>query len=96
MQKTLTVIAAMLLMLVVSSIIYDQTGKSDVTITVDLTDSSDPFESIPNLAPGESITSVTEIDRDTNTYEIVYSTRKRNLLQWLTDHQDVESAELAQ
>ena len=96
LEKILTVAAVALLMLVMGSIAYDQLGKSDVTVTVNLTDSQDPFSVIPKMnAPGE-IKSVKEIDRAKNTFEIVYRTSKTkpNILRLLLGYRDVEDAEV--
>lgn len=94
LEKILTVAAVTLLLLVVGSIAYDQFGKNEVTVTVNLEDSQDPFSVIPKLnGPGE-ITSVREVDRATNEYEIVYRTSKSkpNILRLLLGYRDVEDA----
>lgn len=96
LEKILTVAAVTLLFLVVGSITYDQFGKSDVTVTVNLDDSQDPFSIIPRLnAPGE-IKSVKEIDRAKNEFEIVYRTSKTkpNILRLLLGYRDVEDAKV--
>jgi hypothetical protein len=96
MQKILTTAAAILLLLVVGSIVYDQMGRTEVRATVNLQDHVDPFEAIPQLAPGEDIAQIKEVDRSTNSYEIVYRTHKRKhaLLEWLLGSRNVEDAQV--
>jgi len=96
LEKVLTVVASMLLVLVIGSIAHDQLFKTDVTVTVDLDDSQDPFNVIPKMnAPGE-IKSVKEINREENQFEIVYRTGKTkpNILRLLLGYRDVENAEV--
>jgi len=95
-EKILTAVAAIMLVMVTGSIVYDQWGKADVTTVVDLKDDQDPFVTLPQLVPEDgSIRKVKEIDRAKNEYEVTFRTRRRGgLLQWLLGHQSVENAEI--
>ncbi len=95
LEKILTVVAALLLLLVAGSIVYDQVGKDEITATVQLHQNDDPFNVLPHLnAPG-AITQIREVDRTQNKYEITYQTRykKHAILEWLLKSGRVEKAE---
>jgi len=92
LQPILTIVAALALVFVISTITYDMC-KKEMIVVVNLKPDADPFVVLPQILPGE-ITQIREVDHTKKCYKMKIKSHKerRSLMEWLLGMDTVESA----
>jgi hypothetical protein len=96
-DKILAGIAALVLLVVVGTIGYNEFYQQEVSVIVKLKENEDPFVAIRQIMPVDSkITDIRQIDRNENEYYLKIKTKraKLNLLEWFMKSSKVENAEI--
>lgn len=76
LEKILAGIAVLVLIIVIALATYDKMSVNDVSVTIKLGYSEDPFVVLPKLSPEDSITNIRQNDKANNEYRVIYRTRK--------------------
>lgn len=97
--SALSIVAATItVVFVVGVIAYNEVGKEETTVIVNLQDNADPFMAIPQIVPHTqaSITRIESVDKDKNEYKIKVMSKqpKRRLLEMILGNDNVESAKV--
>lgn len=92
LQPILTIVAAIALVFIVSTIAYDMC-KKEIIVVVNLKPDADPFIVLPQIMPGET-TQIREVDHIKKSYKMKFKSHKerRSVIKWLLGFDAVESA----
>ena len=98
LEQILTGIAVFVLLCVLALATYDKYGKDDVTVTIKLHHTKDPFIALPNIVPEDNIRVIRQSNKDRNEYKVIISTRKKRkeLLDRIMQTNGVEDARINQ
>ena len=91
-------IAALVLLVIVGTIGYNELYQQEVSVIVKLKKDQDPFVAIRQIMPVDSrITDIRQLDKDSNEYYLKIKTKRAqlNLLEWFMKSSKVENAEIS-